>query len=88
MKRLCLLFLCLFSGIRLSAGGVKITDNGRPAATIVLPAEPADTVKFAAEELQLWVKEISGATLPISSDAEVKGTKIVKKVSVLKAGLT
>ena len=65
MKKLCVLFLCLFSGILLFAGNIRITNNGKPEAVIVLPASAGDAADFAAKELQLWIKEISGATLPI-----------------------
>ena len=65
MKKLCVLVLCLFSGILLFAGNIRITNNGKPEAVIVLPANAGKAADFAASELQLWVKEISGATLPI-----------------------
>ena len=52
--------------------------DGKPAATIVLAEEPLKSNRYAAEELQRFVKKISGAELPIAADnAEVKGPKIL-----------
>jgi hypothetical protein len=47
--------------------------DGRPATRIVLagpgPADPAGRAVFAAEELQRYVKAMSGATLPVTRAA-------------------
>ena len=77
MKKLYVLFLCLFSGITLFAGNIRITNNGKPEAVIVLPASAGEAADFAAEELQLWIKEISGATLPIVPPGKNGGVQIV-----------
>ena len=44
---------------------LTLTRNGKPAAAIILDANPVKAAQFAAFELQWHVKAISGATLPI-----------------------
>lgn len=57
---------------------VLLTENGMPRATIVLPAGASEVVSFAAEELQKYLKKISGATLPIQAGkAESAGPVVV-----------
>lgn len=45
--------------------GLLIADQGRSAYRIVLPADPSPSQTYAAVELARWVKEISGADLPV-----------------------
>ncbi|MBQ9337064.1 MAG: DUF4838 domain-containing protein [Lentisphaeria bacterium] len=52
-------------------------ENGKPAAEIVIPAQPNETVQAAAEELQLWVEKISGAKLPIVKKPNAGKNRIV-----------
>ena len=47
------------------AATLTLVQDGKPKYTIVLPAQPTPPEKKAAEDLQHWVKEITGATLPI-----------------------
>jgi len=42
-----------------------LVSDGRPAATIVLPAEPTVCEETAARDLQLYVHQMSGAFLPV-----------------------
>lgn len=49
------------------AGPVLVL-NGHSDYRIVLPAQPSATEKKAAEELQAFIKQISGATLPLVAD--------------------
>jgi len=42
-----------------------IVKDGQPVAEIVISETPERAVKFAAKELQAYIKEISGASLPI-----------------------
>lgn len=44
---------------------------------IVIPANADEITKFAGEELQLWVKEISGAQLPVSTQTDPAKKQIV-----------
>src|SRR5690606_22516994 len=59
-------------------GSFAIVIDGKPAATIVIAAEPIPSNQFAADELQSHVRQISGAVLPIATDAdEVAGPRIL-----------
>ena len=94
-----------------AALGITLTDNGKPAATIVIresafKAEPATPkraalgnidgrVKLAALDLQSYLEKISGAKLPIISDAtETRGAVVLVGTSLrtamfqIPAGLT
>ncbi len=55
--------LAIFSG-KVSAENFIVKD-GKPMAEIIVPSEPRRSVAFAAEELQTYIKKISGAELPI-----------------------
>jgi hypothetical protein len=80
---LALLLSCL------PALAVTLVKDGRPAASIVLPAKTefdgyaekkgfTDEEKLAAEELQLFIEKISGAKLPIvTADAKPQGATIL-----------
>ena len=57
-----LIVLCVLSPVH---GGAQLALDGKPTAEIVVDAEAHPAVAFAAEELQLWIREISGAALPI-----------------------
>lgn len=55
-----------------------LTREGKPAATIVIAAEPTMVATFAARELQYHVKKMTGALLPIADDeAAVVGPRIL-----------
>lgn len=45
-----------------------IADNGASDFRIVIAKSPSPSVKYAAEELQRWLKEITGVELPVASD--------------------
>ena len=47
-----------------------VTENGRAVADIVLSADADVTLRHAADELQLWIKDITGAELPVRSRLE------------------
>ena len=44
---------------------LPLASKGQPVAEIVVPANADQVLKFAAEELQYWIKRISGAKLPV-----------------------
>ena len=44
---------------------LPLAKNGKAAAEIVIPEKADATLKMAAEELQHWIKAISGAKLPV-----------------------
>ncbi len=49
---------------------VTIAAGGQPQAQIVIPAEPEGLEQFAATELQRYLKQMSGAELPIVADGQ------------------
>ncbi len=51
---------------------MQITDDGKPVATIVVPDRASETEQFAAEELQRYVRQMSGAELRIQAEAEAR----------------
>ncbi|MBI3922415.1 MAG: DUF4838 domain-containing protein [Armatimonadetes bacterium] len=56
----------------------QVVANGKPIATIVLAMKPTRSAEFAAAELRDHVRKITGATLPIVTDAEkVTGPRIL-----------
>lgn len=55
-----------------------LTRDGKPAVTIVIAAAPAPAATFGAQELQLHVQKITGATLPIMHDTEqIAGPRVL-----------
>ena len=65
--------------------------DGKPEATIVVGLEASDQATEAAQELQTFVKRISGATLPIVAENEsVAGSRILvgHSSAVEKLGVT
>lgn len=69
----------------------KLVFEGKPMATIIIPADPSAAVNLAALELQHHVELISGVRLPILSEGKpVKGNKIHigKTVYSSKAGIS
>ena len=56
----------------------SLVNEGRPAATIVIAVDAQASVQLAASELQEYVARISGAKLPLTTDAEpVAGPRIL-----------
>ena len=68
---ICLALLMLAT-CACSADMVLVRD-GQPLARVIVPVEPHDMVTIAAEELNLYLGRMSGAQLPISSDAAGDG---------------
>ena len=53
-----------------SAGKLTIAERGMPSNyTIVVPAEPVPSQKYAAEELRDWTEKLTGVKLPIATRA-------------------
>jgi hypothetical protein len=44
---------------------IPLSKNGKPVAEIVVDSKADEVLDFASQELQHWIKEISGAKLPI-----------------------
>lgn len=66
--RALLLMLCLLCAA--CAFATVIVRDGRPQAVIVIAEKPSPTAKHAAEELQHFIELMSGAKLPIQTDAD------------------
>ena len=72
MKRLLAYFaLFLFLGLQ-QADAHTLFDSGRSAYRIVVADDASTTERYAAEELQYWLKQVGGANLSIVG--ERKGT--------------
>jgi hypothetical protein len=74
LTTLLLLSACAFAN-PLAPKGEKsapltLVDNAQPKYTIALPQQPTPQEKKAAEDFQLWIKEMTGATLPLGDAAE------------------
>ena len=79
--------VCCWSG-RSDAHEFVLVRDGRPAATIVTAAAASDVAAFSAQELRYHVQKITGAVLPIRSDAEkVDGARILVGPSAATAAL-
>src|SRR5262245_20899496 len=62
----------VFCSAALGAAHFSITANGKPRTEILVESAQAEPIAFAAQELQRYVKEISGAELPIVRAASEK----------------
>ena len=71
----CIAALAAFT---VNAADLVLVDNGVPKATIVADTNAAPSYALAAKELQLFVKRMSGAELPIAVPGDaVKGPRIL-----------
>jgi len=52
------------------AADLELVRDGTPQARIVLPADAHETVALAVEELNLYLRKMSGAELPVVQQAE------------------
>src|SRR5262245_33462388 len=76
-------------GAEFRSGKFPITSRGQPKAEIVVEVQqPEPALAFAAQELQRYVREMSGATLPIAQASSpkpaivlVRGTPFTPSVS-------
>lgn len=82
--------LSLLSCLDISAADLKIAEDGKPLATIVISKSAKPCVKKAAEELQLHIKKISGAELQLVKLDEAKQEAIdaLKGKSLISLGDT
>ena len=79
MKKTFLLSM-LCASLTAVAAPLSISIDGKPNAEIVLPQplQNEQPALLAAQELQLWIREISGAELPIVENATGKHAVVVK----------
>jgi hypothetical protein len=72
-----------------NSNSFQIVENGIPAATIVIGENAGEVELFAASELQKYIKQISGAYLPISkANKKISGNLILlgTKSNIVKMG--
>ncbi|MBP5640019.1 MAG: hypothetical protein J6X55_11110, partial [Victivallales bacterium] len=81
---ICILIslLTVLLSFALQAGFV-VTENGVPKAEIIVSETPEKPIAAAAEELQLWIREISGAELPILARPEKLPQRIILHAGVV-----
>ena len=63
-----------------ASGAVDLVRDGKPACSIVVAARPTPSARLAALEIRAHLLEISGADVPIRSEADadaVEGTRIL-----------
>jgi len=67
---------------------LTLVDGGQPKAAIVIAAQAGDKAKVAADDLQLYLRKVSGATLPIvTDDQDVTGPLVLVGRSKLTDGM-
>ena len=62
--------VCVSMAAASAAEQLQLADNGRSEYRIVVAQEPPPSTRYAAEELQRFLEKITGAKLPIVTDAE------------------
>lgn len=65
------LLLVVFSATKAEAAGLLVAQDGRPRCVIAVAAEPSPAEQTAARELQSFLKQVTGAELPIKPCTEV-----------------
>ena len=75
MKRLT--FVLLFFLAVLTQGGMVLVRDGVPASSIVLPEKHGAELKYAASELAAFLRRMSGAELPITTDRNVQNPILI-----------
>ena len=78
MRRQAALLLAVAAAATAGAGGVELVRGGRTRHTIVISEAAPPAERRAAEELRRFVREISGAELPVVDDARrVRGPLVL-----------
>src|SRR5262245_10320155 len=81
------LFVFSWYGNLLAAAEIRLTDEGRPTAAIILSsARKPNDPSFKA--LVSWIKRMSGAELPVLRESDLAGAKIENGKLVAPAGRT
>ena len=80
MMHSCLISLCaavatLAAFGRAMGGDLVLAENGQSAYQIVLADNASPSTKHGAEELQLFLQQMTGAKLPIVSDQQPLGDR-------------
>jgi hypothetical protein len=58
------------------ASALTLVRDGQPVYAVVLPEKPTGPEKKAADDLRQWVKEMTGADLPLSSQPAARSIRI------------
>jgi len=61
----------------LTASAIQISESGQAKSEIIVDEKASSTVRFAAEELQVWIEKISGAKVPILNVPGLAKNKII-----------
>ena len=81
MSRVCHAFAALLmltaSTALAEESGLSLAANAGSQFTIVRPADASPSQIYAAEELQRFTKEVTGAQLPITTDDQPLPTKAI-----------
>ena len=76
-----ILVTALAAGSPTAAADMVLVADGQPRATIVVAKDTAaparQKIRTAAEELQTYVRKISGATLPIVNDSQTPAGALI-----------
>src|SRR4051812_44437984 len=59
------------------AAPITLVRDGKPAASIIIPANATPVETSAAADLQRWVREIAGAELSISQKSDGDAIRLV-----------
>jgi len=76
-RSLTLVAIALAVTARPALSAVKLAHGGRAAARIVRAAEASETEKFAANELALFLRIVTGAEFPVVEDAGPPGGRLL-----------
>jgi len=68
--RIAAFVVCMFAPAALSAGELVLAEGGKSDYRIVVSAGASPSTRYGAEELQTFLEKMTGAKLPIVSDAE------------------
>ena len=72
------ILLAVSSALVLCSCQHELFKNGKSGYSIVISPEAAESEQYAAKELQHWIKEVSGAELPITGlDGGIKGKRLI-----------
>ena len=76
MKNLSILAITILLAV--SCGSHQLFNNGSSDYTIVVSEDATPSEKYAASELKYWIKEVSGADLPVAGlDGGKKGKRLI-----------
>ncbi|HEY0272978.1 MAG TPA: hypothetical protein VGC22_07315, partial [Chitinophaga sp.] len=67
MYRIFFCYTVLFHFLGLSARALVVVKNHQPAATIVVDAQASPAIKQAAAVLQHYIRQSTGALLPVAT---------------------